>query len=113
MDGYGGPLYIGTGCFHRRDTLCGRQFSREIHNEFKIDIPKDREREETIAVLEEKSKVLASCTYENNTAWGKEVYIYILTLLHTNSHESVDLHSAYSHLIACSISDGVEIWLSS
>ncbi|MBA0676280.1 hypothetical protein Goari_017770 [Gossypium aridum] len=73
LDGYGGPLYVGTGCFHRRDTLCGRKFSREIHNEFKIDIPKDREREETIAVLEEKSKVLASCTYENNTAWGKEM----------------------------------------
>ncbi|PPS16922.1 hypothetical protein GOBAR_AA03675 [Gossypium barbadense] len=73
LDGYGGPLYIGTGCFHRRDTLCGRQFSREIHNEFKIDIPRDREREETTAVLEEKSKVLASCTYENNTEWGKEM----------------------------------------
>ncbi|KAG8502858.1 hypothetical protein CXB51_000709 [Gossypium anomalum] len=73
LDGYGGPLYIGTGCFHRRDTLCGRKFSREIHNEFKIDIPKDREREETTAVLEEKSKVLASCTYENNTEWGKEM----------------------------------------
>ncbi|KAA3467354.1 Cellulose synthase-like protein E1 [Gossypium australe] len=57
LDGYGGLLYVGTGCFHRRDTLCGRKFSREIHNEFKIDIPKDREREETTAVLEEKSKM--------------------------------------------------------
>ncbi|KAK2640140.1 hypothetical protein Ddye_027935 [Dipteronia dyeriana] len=29
MDGNGGPPYIGTGCFHRRDTLCGRKFGKE------------------------------------------------------------------------------------
>lgn len=85
LDGYGGPLYVGTGCFHGRDTLCGRKFSREIRNEFKIDIPKYREREETTAVLEEKSKVLASCTYENNTEWGKEVYIYSYSPSHKHT----------------------------
>ncbi|KAF8409747.1 hypothetical protein HHK36_005826 [Tetracentron sinense] len=29
LDGYGGPLYVGTGCFHRRDTLCGRKYGEE------------------------------------------------------------------------------------
>lgn len=71
VDGYGGPLYVGTGCFHRRDTLCGRKFSRETGNDFRI--AKDREREETAHVLEEKSKVLANCSYEENTEWGKEM----------------------------------------
>ncbi|KAK9005226.1 hypothetical protein V6N11_042670 [Hibiscus sabdariffa] len=71
LDGYGGPLYVGTGCFHRRDILCGRKFSRESDNEFRV--AKDREREETADVLQEKSKVLATCAHENNTEWGKEM----------------------------------------
>ncbi|XP_017979632.1 PREDICTED: cellulose synthase-like protein E1 [Theobroma cacao] len=71
LDGYGGPLYIGTGCFHRRDTLCGRKFSQGSKNEFKIE--KNAEREETIHELEENSKDLANCTYEENTDWGKEM----------------------------------------
>lgn len=79
MDGYGGPLYVGTGCFHRRDTLCGRKFSRETGNDFRI--AKDREREETAHVLEEKSKVLANCSYEENTEWGKEVHFYYIFFL--------------------------------
>ncbi|GFZ12615.1 cellulose synthase like E1 [Actinidia rufa] len=33
LDGYGGPLYIGTGCFHRRDILCGRKFTKGNHGE--------------------------------------------------------------------------------
>ncbi|KAI6691737.1 hypothetical protein NL676_019447 [Syzygium grande] len=28
MDNYGGPPYMGTGCFHRRETLCGRKYRR-------------------------------------------------------------------------------------
>ncbi|KAK4844771.1 hypothetical protein QYF36_024293 [Acer negundo] len=28
IDSSGGPLYIGTGCFHRRDTLCGKKYSQ-------------------------------------------------------------------------------------
>ncbi|XVF70906.1 hypothetical protein PTKIN_Ptkin11bG0200100 [Pterospermum kingtungense] len=71
LDGYGGPLYIGTGCFHRRDTLCGRNFSEGSKNKLKIE--NNVQREETIHELEENSKVLASCTYENNTEWGKEM----------------------------------------
>ncbi|KAE8731505.1 Cellulose synthase-like protein E1 [Hibiscus syriacus] len=71
LDGYGVPLYVGDGCFHRKDVLCGRKFSRESDNEFEIAIGK--ERVEAADVLEEKSKVLASCAYENNTEWGKDM----------------------------------------
>lgn len=60
-DGYGGPLYIGTGCFHRREILCGKKFDNECVGEWK--------REENVNKL----KALASCTYEQNTEWGKEV----------------------------------------
>ncbi|KAL5548653.1 hypothetical protein UlMin_003884 [Ulmus minor] len=63
LDGYGGPLYIGSGCFHRRDILCGRKIGEEN---------KEIMKSGNVRELEEKTKVLASCTYEKNTPWGKE-----------------------------------------
>uniref|UniRef100_A0A5B7C9R6 Putative cellulose synthase-like protein E1 n=1 Tax=Davidia involucrata TaxID=16924 RepID=A0A5B7C9R6_DAVIN len=71
LDGNGGPLYIGTGCFHRRDTLCGRKFSQENRIDWKRD--DNRKTEESANELEERLKGLASCTYEDNTQWGKEM----------------------------------------
>ncbi|QHO18743.1 Cellulose synthase-like protein [Arachis hypogaea] len=73
-DGLGGPLYIGTGCFHRRDTLCGMKFNNgqnRINDWTKNE--NDQSLEENLEELEERSKVLASCTYEENTLWGKEM----------------------------------------
>lgn len=61
MDGYGGPPYVGTGCFHKRNILIGRKIDNEGMEEWK--------REETV----DKIKSLASCTYEESTQWGKEV----------------------------------------
>ncbi|ESQ29882.1 hypothetical protein EUTSA_v10011262mg [Eutrema salsugineum] len=64
LDGNGGPLYIGTGCFHRRDVICGRKYG-EVEEE---------ESEEIQEILEpEMIKALASCTYEENSQWGKEM----------------------------------------
>ncbi|WOG91926.1 hypothetical protein DCAR_0311181 [Daucus carota subsp. sativus] len=74
MDGFGGSMYIGTGCFHRRDTLCGRVFSKSQRdrgfwrkgndNQYFI---------ETAYDLEERLKDLASCTFEKDTQWGTEM----------------------------------------
>ncbi|KAG6768874.1 hypothetical protein POTOM_024486 [Populus tomentosa] len=71
IDGNGGPLYIGTGCFHRREALCGRRYS----NENKVDWKEvnDRKVKESAGVLEEVCRIPASCTYEANTEWGKEM----------------------------------------
>jgi hypothetical protein len=66
IDGFGGPMYIGTGCFHRRDTLCGRKFIKNTNDDHII-------KEPSLQELEENSKTLASCSYEENTSWGKEV----------------------------------------
>ena len=71
LDGCGGPLYIGTGCFHRRDILCGRKFSKEYKGDWRS--VKDIKREESVLEFEEKLKGLASSTYDKNTQWGKEV----------------------------------------
>ncbi|XP_031259760.1 cellulose synthase-like protein E1 [Pistacia vera] len=71
LDGYGGPLYVGTGCFHRRETLCGRKFSKENKIELKRDY--DAKRQESVLELEENLKALARCTYEINTKWGSEI----------------------------------------
>ncbi|XP_031259719.1 cellulose synthase-like protein E1 isoform X2 [Pistacia vera] len=65
MDGYGGPPYVGTGCFHRREILCGRKFDSGYTGEW--------QREESLHALEYKLKAFATCEYEENTEWGKEM----------------------------------------
>ncbi|XP_050288234.1 cellulose synthase-like protein E1 isoform X3 [Quercus robur] len=71
LDGNGGPCYIGSGCFHRREILCGQKYSKKCKVDWKR--LNNREVEESVSVLEETCKVLASCTYEENTQWGKEM----------------------------------------
>ena len=72
FDGNGGSSYVGSGCFHRRETLCGQRYNKEHKTDWKKWINKLEVRE-SASVLEETCKVLASCTYEENTQWGKEV----------------------------------------
>ncbi|KAL3637538.1 hypothetical protein CASFOL_018706 [Castilleja foliolosa] len=64
LDGFGGPMYIGTGCFHRRDTLCGKKFTKGSMFEWSGN---------SVSGLEERINELASCTFENNTQWGHEI----------------------------------------
>ena len=73
LDSNGGPSYNGTGCFHRRETLCGMKYSKECEREWKRE--NDRRSRESASELEESCRVLASCTYEENTQWGKEVLL--------------------------------------
>ncbi|CAA2986859.1 cellulose synthase E6 [Olea europaea subsp. europaea] len=71
IDGFGGTLYCGTGCFHRRESLCGNKYSKdhkfELHNE------KSNTKGKTVQELEEECKPLANCNYEKGTQWGKEM----------------------------------------
>ncbi|KAG6423878.1 hypothetical protein SASPL_114283 [Salvia splendens] len=71
LDACGGPMYVGTGCFHRRDTLCGRKFTEA--SVFKWKGRAVSRSGESIAELEERVKALASCTFELNTQWGHEM----------------------------------------
>ncbi|KAI3969461.1 hypothetical protein MKX01_020022 [Papaver californicum] len=75
QDGNGGPLYIGSGCFHRRETLLGKVNSKVSESD-------ERETDgilskvvlkESIAELEDSVKDLANCNYEENTQWGNEM----------------------------------------
>ncbi|XAR56805.1 Cellulose synthase (UDP-forming) [Bertholletia excelsa] len=72
LDGFGGALYCGTGCFHSRQSLCGQTYSdncrRELDNGPRNDV-KDR----TAHELEEAAKALANCSYEIGSQWGKEM----------------------------------------
>ncbi|KAG9448581.1 hypothetical protein H6P81_008546 [Aristolochia fimbriata] len=68
-DGFGGSLYIGTGCFHRRDCLCGKKYTTGYKGDFR----KKPTKKALVKELEERAKVLASCTFEENTEWGKEM----------------------------------------
>lgn len=69
LDGLGGPLYVGTGCFHRREILLGKSFD----DGSRIDWKTENNRNETTENIIEKTKSLASCTYEIDTEWGNEI----------------------------------------
>nr|CAB3457351.1 unnamed protein product [Digitaria exilis] len=69
LDSWGGPLYIGTGCFHRREALCGRSFNKDYKEDWNRGIKTQQHIDQT----EEKAKSLATCTYEHNTQWGNEI----------------------------------------
>ncbi|MED6213538.1 hypothetical protein PIB30_094327 [Stylosanthes scabra] len=57
-DGFGGPLYVGTGCFHKRDTLCGMKFNNGQNRISDwADNENDQNVEENLKELEERSKM--------------------------------------------------------
>lgn len=72
MGGYDAAPYIGTGCLHRRETLCGRKFSEDFKGEYLWDM-NNKNVQKTLEELEEESKVLVSCNFEKGTSWGKEM----------------------------------------
>ncbi|KAF7113144.1 hypothetical protein RHSIM_RhsimUnG0156500 [Rhododendron simsii] len=78
MDGCDGAPYCGTGCFHRRESLCGVEFSRKYRGE--LNSLCNTMKDSSVHELEQGSKVLANCSYEKGTQWGKEmglVYGYL------------------------------------
>ncbi|KAF2288938.1 hypothetical protein GH714_022916 [Hevea brasiliensis] len=72
MCGYDSAFYLGTGCFHRRESLCGKNYSED--NKLRLDIKDAKKNDKrTVNELEEASKIVASCSYEKDTQWGKEM----------------------------------------
>ncbi|KAI8567174.1 hypothetical protein RHMOL_Rhmol02G0100300 [Rhododendron molle] len=74
MDANGGPCYIGSGCFHRRESLFGMKYDRKDCRGLEWREEMDKNEKQSAIVLEDMCKVLANCTYEDNTQWGREVY---------------------------------------
>lgn len=72
QDSNGGPLYIGSGCFHRRDALTGEKYGSHIVSTLKND---EKRVKVTTKELEEECKAYADCSYEENSLWGKEVHL--------------------------------------
>ncbi|XP_058112682.1 cellulose synthase-like protein E1 isoform X2 [Magnolia sinica] len=70
MDGYEGSPYIGTGCFFRRESLCGKKYGEE-YKDWKKGM--EGRAKGSGMELEERAKGHASCTCEENTQWGKEM----------------------------------------
>ncbi|OQU89661.1 hypothetical protein SORBI_3002G238300 [Sorghum bicolor] len=75
MDGVGGPAYIGTGCFHRREVLCGRSFTEDYKQDWDdTGITAAKPQQQNIDEIQEQAKSVATCAYEaGNTQWGREV----------------------------------------
>uniref|UniRef100_A0A0E0K4P1 Uncharacterized protein n=1 Tax=Oryza punctata TaxID=4537 RepID=A0A0E0K4P1_ORYPU len=68
LDGWGGMCYYGTGCFHRREALCGRIYSQEYEEDWTRVVGRTEDANE----LEGMARSLVTCTYEHNTLWGIE-----------------------------------------
>jgi len=74
MDGVGGPAYIGTGCFHRREILCGRSFTEDYKQDWDDTGITAAKSQQHIDEIEEQAKSVATCAYEaSNTQWGREM----------------------------------------
>lgn len=84
MDGCDGAPYCGTGCFHRRESLCGVEFSRNYRGE--LNSLCNTMKDSSVHELEQGSKVLANCSYEKGTQWGKEVSLSLSLSIPTDLH---------------------------
>ena len=82
IGGYGAALYCGTGCFHRRESLCGKVYSKDYKGELNLEAKKNNDK--TVNELEELSKVFANCSAEKDTQWGKNVSLS-LSFSHTHT----------------------------
>ena len=60
------------------EEVGGKDMQREMETEYKNI---DHMKEGSLHELEEKSKALASCTYEENTLWGKKVTFFLIVPL--------------------------------
>lgn len=86
MGGYGAALYCGTGCFHRRESLCGRKFCEDQTVEWN-NMAEEKSTYRTVEELQEASKVVANCSYEEGTQWGKQVLIYFFSRVRTCNYK--------------------------
>nr|XP_023881406.1 cellulose synthase-like protein E6 [Quercus suber]POF22860.1 cellulose synthase-like protein e6 [Quercus suber] len=68
IDGYGATPYCGTACFHRRESLCGKVYSKDYRKEWNIEDKNNTNK--TVNELEAASKILASYSFEKETQWG-------------------------------------------
>lgn len=86
LDGFGVALYVGTGCFHRRDSLSGKKYS--VDQRIEIRNVEDNIKGRNVEELEKASKDLAICSYEKGTLWGKEVRLVSLAALADKINEN-------------------------
>lgn len=77
IDSYGAALYCGTGCFHRRESLCGKKYNKDFNESVHLNVQTNNKLPKTADALEEACKRLVDCNFENGSQWGNEVYLYL------------------------------------
>eukprot|EP01018_Ginkgo_biloba_P003000 Gb_14756 [translate_table: standard] len=71
-DAIEGPCYTGTGCIHRREAICGFDQSQSDFNKSNLsDMILKAKDKISLSLMLQEAQTLASCTYEDNTDWGK------------------------------------------
>nr|GMC76384.1 cellulose synthase-like protein E6 [Ipomoea batatas] len=69
LGSHGAALFCGTGCFHRRASLCGKEYFKG--HKYELNGGQEKMNDGSIEEVEEASKVVANCSYEEGTQWGK------------------------------------------
>lgn len=88
-------MYIGTGCFHRRVSLSGLNYTKCTKNNPNLKTKAPTLSGLSRADLQKSLTHLATCTCESNSQWGKEVNISL------SSPQLVRASSYESDLISC------------
>ncbi|KAM6579241.1 hypothetical protein CsatA_003015 [Cannabis sativa] len=71
VGGYGAAFYCGTGCFHRRESICGRKYFEGA--KFDWNVQSEKNAHKSIDDLERSANIVASCSYEKGTEWEKRL----------------------------------------
>ncbi|XP_058200562.1 cellulose synthase A catalytic subunit 8 [UDP-forming]-like isoform X1 [Rhododendron vialii] len=106
MDGLQGPLVSGTGFYIKREALYANpirdvdvmelkqyfgpsnEFIKSFGRHYK---PKDHQHSSSVTLMKE-TQYLASCAYENETKWGKEVGFLYLSVAEDYLTSLVNMH---------------------
>ena len=109
IGGYGAALYCGTGCFHRRESLCGKVYSKDYKGELNLEAKKNNDK--TVNELEELSKFLLIVVLRRTLNGGKTSLSLSLSLLHTLTHSHLCVEILMKMVII--FADGADLWVPS
>ena len=97
IDSNGGPCYIGTGCFHRRESLCGKKYSKACQGEDWTSKKDVKIEEESVEELEETCKSFSKLYLRRKHSVGKVG----LSLYTTHACKPSKLHIYITQFYAC------------
>ena len=107
IEGYGAIPYCGTACFHRRESLCGKVYSKDYRKEWNIEDKNNTNK--TVTELEAASKILASYSFEKETLWGGKVSLSLSLSL--SRCVCICMKLLILNMVIINFADGANLWV--